>query len=409
MTGPWRTELRRGVGRWGTLPLVLAGAAVALTHPRDWAGDWYGWAYYLRTLLIVVGPLVVAVAAWHGGRERRRDLVELLSSTSRPRLQQALASAASPAAWSVAAFLLVSAAMAAVTATHATHAGPPLLLAASALAAVAMFAAVGFTAGRLLRWRLSAPLLAVVTYLGLAATVYSTDSATFLSPGAQLFVSHVPDVWWAPATAVAYLAVGAAALLALGPRARWLSPLALIVAALAASPVVQAGEDAFSVDVAAERLVCADGVPQVCLTQRNAGQLPKVARTVQEVLAGLDVSGPVNEQRFAEEHRDEVGTLNPLYLAADLRGRPDLNVVRDDAAKLAIAWRCGQDRFPSDDELTVATVELIAWVRERPAPPYSGVLAGLDEQDALALVRAVAGPASRCDTAAVRTLLASRS
>lgn len=411
MSRPVGIELRRGVGLWATVPLVVAGFAVALTHPRDWAGDWYGWAYYLRTLLIVVGPLVVAAAAWQGGRERRRGLVELLDSTSRSPLPRALASVASPVAWSAMAFLLVAAAMGAVTASHATYGSPSLLLVASAVAAVVMFAALGFVAGRLLRWRLSAPLLAVVTYLGLAATAYVVAPATYLSPGVQLFETDRPAAWWAPATAAVFLAVAVAALLLLGPRSRWLSPVAVAVAVLAATPVVRAGEDAFTVDLAAEQLVCADGPPQVCLTQRHAGQLPEVARTVQQVLAGLDMPGPINEQRFGDDHWDELGALNAHYLGADLQGRPDLDFVREDAANLAVSWRCGNDVLPShdDDDLIIATFELTTWVRDRPAPPYDGVLAGRSEQEALALVKAVSTPARRCDEAAVRALLATRS
>lgn len=368
MSRSWGIELRRGVGVWAAVPLTAAGVAVALAHPRDWAGDWYGWAYYLRTMLIVVGPLVVSVAAWQGGRERRRDLVELLDSTSRSPLRRSLASAASPAAWSAVAFLLVAAAMGAVTASHATYGRPPLLLATSAVAAVVMFAALGFVAGRLLRWRLSAPLLAVATYVAVGAGTYSSGPGSYLSPGVQLFSSDKPAVWWAPATAAVFLALAVAALLLLGPRSRWLSPLALAVAVLAAMPVARAGEDAFAVDPAAEALVCADGSPQVCLTQRHAGQLPEVARTVQQVLAGLDVPGPINEQRFADAHLREPGTLNTLYLGADLRGRADLDVVRQDAAQLAVSWRCDNGPYPSDDELSIATFELTTWVRDRPAP-----------------------------------------
>ncbi len=408
MSRPLSIELRRGVGVWAMVPLVLAGSAVALTHPRDWAGDWYGWAYYLRTVLIVIGPLVVAAAAWQGGRERRRDLDELLDSTCRSPLRRAVTSFASPAAWSSTAFVVVAAAMAAVTASYATYSGPPILLALSAAIAIAMFAALGFVAGRLLRWRLTAPLLAVATYLGLAATVYSSAAVAYLSPGAQLFFADTPAAWWAPATVAVYLAVAVAALLLLGPRSRWLSPVAVAVAVLAALPVLQAGEDAFTIDLAAEALVCADGSPRVCLTQRHAGQLPEVARAVQEVLAGLGLPGPVNEQRFGEDNRDEPGALNSLYLAADLRGRPDLDLVREDAANLAVPWRCGDQPRPSDDELAFATFQLTSWVRDRPAPPYDGVLAGRTGQQALALVKAVADPARRCDEAAVRALLETR-
>jgi len=275
------------------------------------------------------------------------------------------------------------------------------------VAAVMMFAALGFVAGRLLPWRGTAPLLAIATYVAVAATAYSNAPATYLSPGVQLFFSESPAGWWAPTTAAVFLSVAAAALLLLGPRSRWLSPAALVLAVLVAQPVIRTGQDAFTVDTAAEALVCADGSPKVCLTQRHAGQLPQVAATVQQVLAGLEVAGPINEQRFGEEYLQEQGTLNTLYLGADLNGQADLEVVRGDAANLAVQLlRCGDGEIsPPDSDAYSATFDLAAWVRDRPDPPYSGVLQGRSEQEVLTLIKAVAPAAARCDLKAIQGLL----
>lgn len=402
-------ELRRGVGVWSTVPLIAAGTAIALAHPRDWAGDWIGWGYYLRIILIVFGPLVVAVAAWQGGRERRRGLVDLLDSTSRSPLHRSLAAYASPTVWAAAAFAVLAVTMGAVTATYATYGGPPVLLALSAVTAVLMFAALGFVAGRLLPWRGTAPLLAIATYVLVGSTAYSDAPAAYLSPGVQLFSSQSPAGWWAPTTAAVFLSLAAAALLLTGETSRWLSPAAVLVAVLIAQPVLHAGKGAFSVDAAAEALVCAPGSPQVCLTQRHAGQLPEVAATVQQVLAGLDVPGPINEQRFGREHLREQGTLNTLYLGADLSGEADLTVVRDDAANLFVRLQCGDGEIsPEDDDAFNATFAMAAWLRDRPGPPYSGVLQGRDEQEVLALIKAVAPAAARCDLDAIRGLLEAR-
>ncbi len=398
-------ELRRGVGVWATGPLIAAGTAIALAHPRAWAGDWLGWGYYLRIMLIVVGPLLVAVAAWQGGRERRRGLVELLDSTSLSPLRRSLAAYTSPAVWGSLAFMVVAAAMGAVTATHATYAGPPVLLALSAVAAVVMFAALGFVAGRLLPWRGTAPLLAIATYVALGAAAYGHAPATYLSPGVQLSFSQSPAGWWAPTTASVFVSMAATALLLIGPRSRWLSPAALVLTVLLALPVIRAGEDAFSVDAAAEALVCADGSPRVCLTQRHAGQLPEVAGTVQQVLAGLDIAGPINEQRVDEKYEGEQGTLNTLYLGADLHGHADLQVVREDAANLAVQPHCDGPVDPRNDAEFSASIDLANWVRDRPQPPYSGVLEGRSEQEVLTLIKAVAPAAARCDLKAVRALL----
>jgi len=404
-----QVELRRGVGICTALPLAVALALIVLAHPRDWAGDWYGWGCYLRTSLIVLGPLVVAAAAWQGGRERRRDLTELLRSASRPALQRAGLSLASPAAWALAAFLTVGLAMAAVTAQHTSYGRPPLVLALSAAAAVLMLASVGFLAGRLSPWRVTAPLLALVTYVVTGAASYSGAGWRYLSPGVELFSGDVPAPWWPALSAAGFLAVAAGAVLLLADdERRWLAVPALGLAVLAAAPIVRTGQHAFSPDAVAEQLVCADGEPPVCLTRRHADQLPEVAAAVQTVLAGLGTSGPVLEQRFGEGLRDPRGVLNPLYLGADLSGHADLDVVRGDAAQRAVPWSCAGESYPPDDRLGAATYELTGWVRDRPPPPYDGVLAGRTAAQVLDLVKQFAAVASRCDLPAARALLAFR-
>ncbi|HEU0103256.1 MAG TPA: hypothetical protein VFR07_13140 [Mycobacteriales bacterium] len=399
-------ELRRGVGIWTALPLTVALALTVLAHPREWAGDWYGWAYYLRTSLIAFGPLVVAAAAWQGGRESRRGLTELLSSASRPALSRAWVSFASPAAWALAALVTVASAMAAVTASHTSYGRPPVLLALSAAAAVLMLASVGFVVGRLAPWRATAPLLAVAVYVGMAVLTYAQSGRQYLSPGLDLFSGYVPAPWWAPLSAAMFLALGVAALLLLADGRRWWAAPALGLAILAAVPIASTGQDAFTADEAGEQLVCARGDPEVCLTRRHADQLPRVAAVVQAVLAGLDTPGPVVEQRVGPGLPDQTGTLNTLYLGADLSGSADLEVVRQDAAQRAVAWNCDGFPSPSDDSLSIATYELADWARERPRPPYGGALQGRTPQQALSLIKQFATAASHCDLAAARALLA---
>lgn len=43
----------------------MGGVLVAglLAHQRYWVGEWAGSSYYLRSLLILLGPVVVAAAA----------------------------------------------------------------------------------------------------------------------------------------------------------------------------------------------------------------------------------------------------------------------------------------------------------------------------------------------------------
>ncbi|MEU7172005.1 MULTISPECIES: hypothetical protein [Micromonospora] len=53
-------------------------------HPDDWAGRWAGLANYLRVSMLILCALMIAAGAWQSGRERRRDIDELIASTPRP-------------------------------------------------------------------------------------------------------------------------------------------------------------------------------------------------------------------------------------------------------------------------------------------------------------------------------------
>lgn len=394
-------ELRRGVGIWAFVPMLIALVFITLAHPRQWAGDWLGWAYYQRTSLIVFGPLVVAAAAWQGGRERRRGLVELLASTARGPLQRTSAALASPVAWALLAFGAVTAAMAAVTASNTSYGRPPVLLTLGAATAVLLFAVVGYAVGRISPWRITAPVLALATYVALGLAQYGPSS--YLSPGVQLFSGLEPKPWWPLASAGSFLLAAVGVLLLLGHRSRWFAVPVLGLAWLVAMPIANAGQNAFTPDLAGEALVCQGGSPQVCLTRRHADQLPAVAREVQTVLAGLDVQGPVNEQRFGLS--EQTAPLNTLYLGATITGGADLDVVRQNAAQAAVRWDCAEGPHPPDDDLGIATFELSGWVQQRPEPPYAGLLAGLSEPQALALIQEFGAAAARCDLPAARAAL----
>ncbi len=282
-------ELRRGVGPFSA-PLVLAVLVAGLLgHQRDWAGDWTGSSYYLRFLLLIGGPVLVAAAAWQGGRSRRRGLDELLATSSRSRLRQALVGWASPALWGLGAYALTVLAAAAVTASRTSYGTPLLGILVSGAAALLALSALGYAAGVLVPWRLTAPLLALATYVGLGYFDISNGALHWLSPVIEpsSLAYQLPAAWWAPASTAVFFAVSAAVLLLISGR--WLTAgLALLLTVAAAVPIVRAGASAFTDDLVAGQLVCAPATgTQVCLTRRHADQLPAVRRLADEVLAGL--------------------------------------------------------------------------------------------------------------------------
>lgn len=402
-----RIELRRGVGIWALVPMIVALALAALAHPREWAGEWAGWSYELRMILIVLGPLVVAAAAWQGNREHRRGLEELLAATPRPPMHRTLASLASPAGGALAAFGLVAAGMAGVTATHTSYGHPLLGIALSAAAAVLLFAAVGYTVGRLSPWRVTAPIVALAAYVGIGILSYLDGGIGYLSPGVQLFGGELPAPWWPVASTVLFLATAVAVLLVSAARRRWIAAPVLGLAVLAAVPLAEAGDSAFTPDWAGQQLVCRSGAPQVCLTRRHADQLPVVSAQIRADLAGLDVPGPIVEQRVGSGVDNESDTLNTLYLGATITGGADLDVVRDDAAQAAVHWTCaGVDGASPGERLRGATIAITEWIAHRPAPPTpESLLAGRTTAQVVSTSREFIAAAATCNRAAARRAL----
>lgn len=406
-------ELRRGVGLVAALPLLVLGVALVLAHPRDWAGDWAGWSYYLRLDLVVYGPAVLAVAAWQGGRERRRGLVELVGSTPRSPLRRALLALASPLGWAVAAYLVLAAVMGVVVARNTSYGLPLFGVAASAVAAVMMFAALGYAVGRVSPWRITAPVLALAGYVFLIYLSDVNGSARYLSPSVQLFSGLLSPWWWPAASAVVFLLLGLGVLVLITSERRWPAVPALGLAVLAGVPILSLGQDAFTPDAVGQRLVCSDGAPRVCLSRVHAGQLPQVSGAIEAALDGLGVRGPINEQQTGVRPAGGQQPLNSLYLGADLAGRSDVSIAVADAASTAVTWGCpaGEDRYsafgrPDDAELSFATIDVRQWIvtRATGAAP-TGVLAGRTDTEAAGVSRRFIAAAKSCDLPAARDAL----
>lgn len=399
-----RTELRRGVGIWAALPMAAILVAVYLAHQRDWAGDWVGWSYYLRVLLIVLGPAVVATAAWQGGRDARRGTGDLLASTARPRLQRDLLALTSPTVWAVASFVVVVGAAAAVTSTRASYGRPVFGMLVSAIGAVVALAALGYVAGRLVRWRVVAPVLGLMTYVAIVALAYRSDGLGFVSPGVEItsFRGQRPVWWWSPASTATFLLVGAGVFLLLAARHRWLGVPLLALAVLAAVPIVRTGQDAFVPDPGSETLVCRQSETfELCLSVVHSRQLSDVVAGLAPVLGGLDA-----QVRVLETDAFSIGddiTLNPLYLGPSLFSGADLSVLRGDVATGLMRWGCATPTpngpsFETPQAVSAVSFPLQAWLQARPeGPPDFLELGGLTDDELIAMTRAYRTAAAACD------------
>ncbi|MGW1093252.1 hypothetical protein ACWD4L_45550 [Streptomyces sp. NPDC002596] len=290
---PLRTELRRGIPLW-------TGAAVALTllvtlgaKADQWQGDWGATLTRLTSAnTLLCGPLTAAAACWQGGRERRARTAELLSGVPRSRLRRAVMTAAPVALWAAAGYLVALAVLLAANLPYASGRGPSLSLAVSDSCFLVSIALVGFVVGRLSPWRLTAPVLAVCTYVGLGIPNYLKSEARFLNPGDQTHASVSVPVWWFAPVMVAWLGgLAVTVLLAYAARRRFLAVVPLALAITAGTVVVHTGENLFRDDPAADRRVCtesAPGTPQLCMSAVDAPLLPQASDALKGMFSQLD-------------------------------------------------------------------------------------------------------------------------
>ncbi|MFI6700669.1 hypothetical protein ACIBJC_17145 [Streptomyces sp. NPDC050509] len=282
------TELRRGLGPWSAVAVVVVCGVTMYSKAPQWQGRWTGTTDLLRVMLLLCGPLAVAVGCWQGGRERRRSTGDLLASLPRAPLRRALLAVAPAALWPPAGYLVAAAGCALATWPYAGAGRPFLSQTAADAVALGALGVLGFVAGRLVRWRLAAPLLAAVTYVGLGISAYMDSPVRWLGPAYRHADPWDRPVWWfGPASMVWTAGLAGAALLALAARRRISALLPLTAACAAAVVLTQTGEGLWRPDPAAARLVCDDGTPRVCVTAVDRKLLPSVSAALTDLNAKL--------------------------------------------------------------------------------------------------------------------------
>ncbi|MFF1648487.1 hypothetical protein [Streptomyces sp. NPDC058240] len=283
-----RTELRRGIAPWTGLAVMLTLLVPLWSKSAQWQGSWGETQNQLHTATALLGgPLVAAATCWQGGREHRRRTAELLLSVPRSRLAQVMTAATPILLWAAAGYLLALGVVFAATAPYTGAGGPSLSVVVADLGSLLSIGFVGFVAGRLVRWRLIAPVLAAVLYVLLGAPNYVESDARFLSPAEQYaFEGSVPVWWFAPVQLAWTGGIAATVLLAYAARRRLLAVVPLALAVTAGAVIAPAGENLFRADPTATRRVCsapAPGRPQICVKAPDALVLPSAS----EALAGM--------------------------------------------------------------------------------------------------------------------------
>ncbi|MFF2773416.1 hypothetical protein ACFVU3_00770 [Streptomyces sp. NPDC058052] len=323
--GPLRTELRRGLGPWTGAAIVVTMLVTMYAKAPEWQIRWQDAENLLHPLAgLLCGPLAMAAGCLQGGRDRRLGTEDLWASVPRSPLPRLTVAAAPSALWPAAAVLLGDAGVLLAVWPYASWGRPALAPLLADAVAVGAMGLVGHVVGRVVRWRLTAPLLAVAGYTGFAYADFTSASARWLLPSAQFSAAEYRQVWWyAPASAAWTAGLALAFLLAYGlrsSRARLLALVPLTVAACAAAAILRLPADGgpWRIDPAAVRPVCDDGTPRVCVVALDARLLPALTETLEPVnerLRGL----PGAPARWAVGRmEEEPGDVTLLDIAQDV-------------------------------------------------------------------------------------------
>jgi hypothetical protein len=297
--------------------LFLVSAIIDGSEVNIWWGRWLVFDYMRASVLFFLVPLVLAGGAMLGRREKRTRAAEVLASTGRPRWQQAAPALTARALTVVVAHLLLVAAAAVLIGLTGSYLGWIGFVSPLADVAILLGAAgFGIALGRLWSSPLLPPLLAVAAF----AVQFGSDVGGGFEWSRMQNLTLLPQPnffdWEGPnaRALLARLALGvgfavAAWLLLVGRY--WLLRIAAVVAVAAgAAGLVLIPEPGFygryEVTASAQRLVCADGTPQVCVTAVHAVALPEITAEVRRGLAAL-AKLPDAPQRAVEFRPDAVG------------------------------------------------------------------------------------------------------
>ncbi|MFD4540687.1 hypothetical protein [Streptomyces bauhiniae] len=284
---PLRAEALRGFPPLAGAAVIVLIAVLMIATARKWQGNWAETADQLHDSLLMILPVAAAAGCWRGGRERRRRTEELWSTAVRPPLTRLLAQAVPVALWVAAGYLLVIACAAVATWRYALGDHPHLILVPGDTVALMAAAVVGHVVGRTVHSMLTAPLLGVAGFAGLAAAVPHGDVQP-LDP-ASFAVKGSWPVWWQPLAMTAWtlgLAVALTLVCAARRRATALVPLA---AALTAGVLlVQGGDGTWRPDPLLRRQVCdTSTTPAICVNAQYGRLLPQVTTALSGVTGKL--------------------------------------------------------------------------------------------------------------------------
>ncbi|GLY92905.1 hypothetical protein [Actinoplanes sp. NBRC 103695] len=314
-----RTELRRSNAIPLVILLILASALVLAATMHQWNRQLLLFSYQQAASLLLLVPLALAGGATLGRRERRTRATELMDSTGRPRWQKVTPPAAALAVAVAGVHLLTLAVGATMIGTtggllNATAALPALVDITVLVGAVWL----GFAAAR--AWptpALPAALAALILVAQVAVESTAEDSrlrslTLNLPPPGNTWESFTTEALLGRLALGAGLLLGGLLLGAGASRLLRAAGLAVAAAGVVLTVVITplGPGSRYQVDAAAQRLVCADGTPQVCVTAVYAYELPTVTPAVRRALTLL-AKLPGAPSRAVQWRADAASTFDP--------------------------------------------------------------------------------------------------
>ncbi|MFG2448275.1 hypothetical protein ACGFSG_02760 [Streptomyces sp. NPDC048512] len=315
---PFGVESRRGFAPWAAVGLLLALAWAMAAKADQWQGSWGDATETATSAAAMIGvPFALAAGAWQGGRERRLRMTELRSSSARSRPVQFLVAALPLAGLLALAYLVAVVGVLAACAPYASAGGPAPTAYAGTAVSLAACAVLGHVAGRVVSFRLTAPLLAIGGYVVEGALGTQQSDLSYL---AFCLVRVSGDdkiaVWWYPLVAALWAGgLAAAAVVAVAGHRRVAALLPLAAALGAATLLVQTGDGLLRDNPLARRQVCdTSTVPDICVNGTRPGMLPEVKRALSGLtdrLAGVR-NLPVRYEDLGRRPRDDEAELPSL-------------------------------------------------------------------------------------------------
>lgn len=301
-----RIEVRRNVTiMLSPFLVVIAGLMIRDELSKTIIAIWPHSSMLVQELVALFGPAMAGACAWTASRERRRSIDDLVAITPRPAMVRHLHAWAGTLIWGFAAYALAGAFVFGYTYLKDAWGGPDWWPILTGAAAIALYSAIGYAVGALIPSRFAPPLVAAASFLSIAFLANAYNAAALFSPVTTSLSNPSDGIWYGlgeeylPARFLFFALLTGAVLgaLAVGLRRTLASSAFLLgcggaAVAVAVLMVARGAGSVYDDDYQTRRVlpytpVCSGTPLPVCMHPAYGKQLPRVARSINQVASPL--------------------------------------------------------------------------------------------------------------------------